>query len=324
MKKILLNKTRNIEIILIIVILVLFAYGVFRTVYLTVNSDDKSLLIPKYHVAFFHDDNDRYNFDFFKSEFIEEGKQNEIVADFYEVVSSESVEYAFKSAWMTNVDVILIKVSNIDELSEYIIESENREIKIVIIGNDLPESNRDTYIGVNKYQLGKNSIELIERSNVENKIVGVILGSEYGIKTGAYQNSYLNALQEFSNQNDDIWIAQVEYSAEKRAELIVQDWIINNKVNFIICTDVVDSVRVVNTLIDLNAISDVSVITNGKTDEIIEYIQKGTVHGSIFIDYEKGIKQAVKLVVDLSNSKRVSSYIPINIEIIDDSNIGEY
>jgi ABC-type sugar transport system substrate-binding protein len=314
MKKISL-KTRKIEVLLMGLIFILFALGIYNTFKLTLAVSNKSLQQPLFHAALIYDGNDESN----TVSLIEGISTNSVtestVVDIYQT-NEENIRSAFESSWYSGVGLIMLKFSNIQLARDLIIESVERGIKIVLIGNDLPDSYRDAYVGVNKYQLGKSVATLIKESDLTNKNIGLILGPEYDIKLGTADNSYLNSLIEFSREDSNVTLSKVEFSRNQRAELIVQDWIDNTDINLIICTDLKDSIRTVNTLIDLNETSRVTIIASGDSPELLEYINKGTILGSLSLDYLDASKKIMEIIGMLSREERVSSYVPIEIKVI--------
>ena len=306
-----------------IVCVVLISIGIYRTFKLEVSSNVQNHTQPKYHVALVYDQKDSFNLGLFKESFEENCELKDIAADEYEAKDPASVEYALKSCWLSGVDVVFIKLSSNNQYKDLISETVKRGINVIALGNDAPDSTRDAYIGVNKYQMGKNVIDLIKLSTLEHKRVGIILGPEFDQRTGTSQNSYISAIKEFSDMDKDVEISQIAYTSESRAEIITDAWVKDQSVDIIVCTDAIDSLRSVATLIDLNATSSITVVANGNIPQIKDYIKKGTILGSIYVDYEQIGLRAAEIVETLGKGSRVSSYIAIPLETIDKSNASE-
>lgn len=323
------NKIKIIEGMLIFFIVLLIAYTVNETIVIQKNISNNDFggyeKKPEYHFVIISDDVESYSWTTFIASVNDKARNKNIVVEIYpinDLKDKSEIEKAFEIVILSKVDGIMIKLSDNDIVRDKILKCHDIGIKVITIGNDSLESNRDAYIGTNKYNLGKISASLLKLQEQRNQDILLILGSEYKENSGASSNNYLNGMHEEITQTDLINKLYVEYASKKRADLIVSDSLYKYHINAIICTDPIDSLRVVKVLIDLNLVGDVNFIASSDLPEIIEYIKKGTIQSSVVEDYEIMGETSVEVLYKLLNDKRQSSYINIPISVIDKESLG--
>ncbi len=323
------NKIKIIEGILISFIVLLIAYTVNETIVIQKNISNNDIGAhekkPEYHFVVISDDVESYSWTTYISSVNDEAKDKSIVIEIYainDLNDKSEIEKTFEIAILSKVDGIMMKLTDNDIVRDEILKCNDMGIKVITIGNDSPESNRDAYIGTNKYNLGKISASLLTSQGQQKQDVLLILGSEYKENSGASSNNYLNGIHEEIVQNDLINKLYVEYASQKRADLIVNDSLYKDHIDAIICTDPIDSLRAVKVLIDLNLVGDVDLIASSNLPEIIEYIKKGTIQSSVVEDYEIMGETSVEVLYQLLNDKRQSAYINIPISVINKESLG--
>ncbi|MCG8482077.1 MAG: substrate-binding domain-containing protein [Clostridia bacterium] len=283
--------------------------------------------VPMYHFALITDEDEGYFHQSFTSGLNSSSQEKKVVVETYQVnleSDHNTLKQHFETIWLSNVDGIIVKLSNNELARHYIQMSHEKDISIVTVGNDSPDSQRDAYIGTNKYDMGRVTAELCDESTNSVCKIAVILGNEFAEKSGSSNNNYINGILEYSENNKSLIVESILYSSDKRAEFLVAELLNKKNIDCIITTDPLDALRVTRVLIDLNQVGNVKIIASSDLPEIISYLDKGTIFASIVMDFETLGSKSVEILYYLLNEQRQSSYINIPIKILTKNNIEEY
>ncbi len=98
-----------------------------------------------------------------------------------------------------------------------------------------------------------------------------------------------------------------------------------NEIDMVCCLDATATLGVAQSIVELNKVSVITIIGSGKTDEILNMIQKGIITATIAVDYEKIGSEAISILSDCKNrpieyQKRILS----DIYVIDKSNVRRF
>jgi ribose transport system substrate-binding protein len=282
--------------------------------------------VAKSFIVLITDDVSSYSYDKFIYGVSKGAKELDVVLEtkaIDDITNEKEIEDAFNIYKYSNVDGIMIKLSN-NELAKGFITSAIKEgIKVVTIGNDSSSSGRNAYIGTNKYNLGVTTGSSIIKSAGEKQNVLVLLGSEYSNQTGSSNNNYINGILSITNQSKNINVDYEYTSNQNRAEIVVRNSLRDKDIDYIIVTDEIDSIRVTKTLIDINKINSVAVISSGDHPDILDYVKKGTVELSIVQNYELMGEKSLKILYLICNDRALTSYTSIPFKVIDGESEGD-
>jgi ABC-type sugar transport system substrate-binding protein len=236
--------------------------------------------------------------------------------------NEDEIEDAFKASMYAHVDGIILKLASNDRAEAYIKQSEAWGIPVVAVGNDSITSERSAYIGTNKYKLGLSVGELI-LSDEEAENVLIIFDFNYNDKKGAATNNYLNGLLSVMNEIEGRSIQTLFLEEDQRIESMIKSVLDQNKPDYIIATDPINSLRVTKTLIDLNEIGNVKIIASSEHPDVVNYLKKGTIVASAVEDYQLIGNGAIQTIYELGHQRSASAYLAISFEIIGQETVGE-
>ena len=200
----------------------------------------------------------------------------------------------------------------------------DKGIPVVTIQNDVQDSNRTTFIGENTYnfcsELGK---MLVSATQGVSNAVMLINTDEKNMPVE--HNLMISGIKEVIKQYPKIRLQIVEtgndiVGSEDNIRNILER---NNSIDSIICTNEHDTALVAQMLIDLNKVG-YTVIGHGQSPELLRYIQKGIIWGTVTGNSEKMGYDAVKSLVDIKKNGRTSAYIPGDMQNITKDNVSEY
>lgn len=308
-------KIQLIEFI-IIILLILLSIVTYNQVRYSENLKGISSEIKRFHVAVISDHISSYSAERFLKGINESVLNNDCVYELYNLKEFE-IESLAKIMIATQVDGVVINLENNLQATTLIEELRAGQIKVIAAGNDAPETERDVYIGTNKYNLGKKAALLAIEASGNTGNVAVILGSEYEPEQPLSAINFLNGIYETYQDMALYKLTHIKYSRDSRAEILIDELLrIRPSINAVICTDPIDAIRVTRVLVDRNLVGDIAVISSGDPPEIIDAIQKELIYASVVEDYQELGILSMNNLIKILNGESVSSYINIPIEII--------
>lgn len=268
----------------------------------------------------------KYDGDFIKA-LKEEGKQQGIAT---EIIGVDIANYENKvlelldMARYTQVDGVILHAIGSREIEEAIRTVSGYKIPVITLNSDLKNSGRVSYVGMNRYKMGQEIGELMAEAMGQEGEIAIIEQRDFADLDGEIM---LIGMQEVLKQYPKMSIEIVTYTKEGvlSAEHVTTE-LFNEHPNIsgVFSTNSQNTLGVVQALLDLNKVSDVLLMGVGNQEEILDYIDKGIIHSTVYTDYrDMGIK-TIKAYVDLKKDSFVSNYINTEIGIINKSNIRDY
>lgn len=235
-------------------------------------------------------------------------------------------------AMYAKVDGIILHAYNNDLIIEKIDQARNMDISVITLNEDLPQSSRDIYVGVNRYYMGTAVGKAIAQGTNGIGKVAIVEGKAYESsmdKTSEdVSDLLLLGIQNVFQNYIDLDIELVKYTEEGvlSAESIALDIIKNEKdIDAIFCTNGPNTLGMVQVIIDQNKVNDFTLIGFGDDDEILSYIEKGKIIYATIVIPNEGIgRNAIQAFSDLKNKKIVTSHMDADIKVINNQNIEAY
>ncbi len=239
----------------------------------------------------------------------------------------EDVVDELDKALYARMDGVIAHTSEHPDITGKIQELYEAGIPVVAMDQDVPESPRITFVGVNQYDIGYMAGESLARALDGKGIVAVISEKSYD-ETGVREDMMLLGLREVLKSYPELILEQIDYTEQGvlSAETVALDIIRNNsEINGFFCTSGTNTLGVVQMLIDNNMVNNLQLVGYGNDPEIMEFISKGNiVDASIIADYRDIGRQSVLALVEYQQHGFVSSYINTDFEVIDETNIQDY
>ena len=186
-------------------------------------------------------------------------------------------------------------------------------IPVIIIGNDTPETQAVSYIGINGYDAGKQMVDALT-SFVQG---GKILAVRDGTTSGTLYSRIISSIQEslsgsFSVEDIDV----------RRRETMSSEDTIRDALRFeidataVLCFSENDTVRVAENIVNLNLPRKIIVIGFGDTPQIRKYLDKGILSASLSQQAELMGASAVQTLSEYIKTGNANSYITITARIL--------
>jgi len=224
----------------------------------------------------------------------------------------------------SKVDGIITHAYNTIEFKKLIDKAEENKIPVITLDADMSNSKGSAYVGTNGFETGSKAGQLVADALNGKSRVAIILESSEGNGNGNLKiDGFNNGIKNYK----DIKVETVEISDNGilGANNVTQE-ILNSHplVNAIVCTSSKDTIGAAQLVVDFNRVGDITIIGYDSTPEILSYIQKGVIYGTIVPGAYKIGGDSIKTLLSLKENGRVSAYIHTDSIVITKSNLNQY
>ncbi len=200
-----------------------------------------------------------------------------------------------------------------------------RNIPVVTMEYDSPASKRQSFVGVNSFNLGQTFGQLL----VEKQSSGdaVLLVGEDSERSNIAENLIMSGILNVVEKHPDISLgtASVSRASAFSAEEAIRDLLLEQRpLDTILCLNVQDTLRCVEALVDFNKTDQVSIICYQDNADVLEYVRSGIVYSAISSDAWQMGYESIQALSELKTMNRTSEYIPSRLVIINQTNINSY
>lgn len=244
---------------------------------------------------------------------------------------NEEVLDRLDMAMYSKVDGIVVHAYDDERIIAKIEQASDMGIPVVTLNEDLAQSSRITYVGVNRYNIGLEVGKTIAKISGGNGKIAVIE------QKGFTENSddilsktdlMILGIQDVFQNYNNLSLELIHYSEQSvlSAETITIDILREHpEINGIYCTDGQSTLGIIQVLIDKNRISDFILIGFGDDEEILNYIEKGNIlEATIVTNYQNIGRHAVKAFYDYKITEIANSHVNTSIQVVDEKNIKAY
>ncbi|WP_084667187.1 sugar-binding protein [Thermanaeromonas toyohensis] len=239
--------------------------------------------------------------------------------------SEEEIKY-LDMAITARVDGIITHVSYATDFTRLIDKAYSRGIPVITIDNDAKESKRKAFVGANSFVLGEQAGRLMVQATAGKANIAIIVSND-GQKDVIYQNLKLNGFLNALREHPDMKIVDI-YTSKLgilSAEEITQS-ILNHHppIDAIYCMDSVDTLGVAQAIVDFNRVGDIKIVGYGDTPEILRYIERGIIYGTVMNDPYKMGYESIKALLEIKEKDNTSTFIDTGVKIITKENVNRY
>ena len=225
------------------------------------------------------------------------------------------------SSWLEYAEYIGASgvIAYIDDEKEIVnspVDITGKKIPLVTLGNDNPNSSHISYIGTNKYELGRQLAKLVNSIKPQNAQLLVVADTNYNSEA---TNIMVAAFSESLGSSSNLSWHMLETGRNKNVssdEIIRQTFLKRPEINMVICLSLEDTLRVTQSVIDLNKTGDIKIIGFHESEKTLEYLSKGILSAIISFNPEKIGKTAMKEIFDYKQNGYANGYIVSDINII--------
>lgn len=225
---------------------------------------------------------------------------------------------------LSSVDGILISIPDRPEFRALIDEAILKGIPVVSLSNSIEDSNL-SYVGIATYDLGYKSGLAVKKaaSKIKQVQIAVLINSYF---SNASYKQYLNGLQQALRSSNNIRVKLIlnskaeSFSAEEQTQRILKNY---PEIQVIVCTDLKDTIGVAKVVIDLNRVSQVTIIGSGLSEEIANYIKRGVIWGVLTEDPNELGAQAMTALIRLKDGIAKNEVYHLPLFLVEPKNVNQ-
>jgi ribose transport system substrate-binding protein len=237
----------------------------------------------------------------------------------------EELQY-LNIAIASNVDGIATHVPDETMFTPVINNAIKNNIPVVTVESDANNSGRMAYIGNNNYEVGTVGGKMVADATDGKAKVAIILNGYIPDAGDVSQNlrvtGFKDAVKSYKGKVD---IEEIRISGMGifSAGEIANELITNNpQINAIFCTNPRDTLGVTQMVVDLNKVGQIKVVGSGSYPEILRYIEKNVIYGSVVSDPQDMGYKAIRALVELKTAKRTSAYVGTEVYAVTKDNVA--
>jgi ribose transport system substrate-binding protein len=226
----------------------------------------------------------------------------------------------------SEVDGIITHVSSGTDFTELINKATGKGIPVVTLENDDKDSDRNSFVGTNSFELGKAAAELMIKATGGRANIAVIVSNDLELDSTSQNlkmNGFLSTLKDFPEMKVvRTYTSKMGIlSAEEITQTIISG---TDNTNAIFTTSSVDTIGSAQLVVDRNKVGSITIVGYGDTEDILRYISKDIIYGTVMSDPYKMGYECIKALIDIKEKNNVSTFIDTGVKVITKDNVDEY
>lgn len=313
---------------------IMFFVALFCAVYFSVKmkqvseTDARTYEIYDMHYAFIADDAEKEFWNEVYAAAVEEGeKENVYVERLGENLNvNYQTEDLLRIANNSSVDGIIFCGEDNEETVKLINEAVSKGIAVVSLRQDIEDSERQCFVGVNSYDLGleygKQIVELAEQEGMQNPKICILADntmsdSKQNLITFAIRDCFSEVWQGEENL-PEMEIRKIDTSDAFSAEEAIRDIFMDsqNLPDIMVCLNSVYTQCTYQAAVDHNRVGEVKILGYYSTDAILDAVEKRIIYSTVQIDTQEMGSQCIRALTEYHESGYTSSYVPISTQVI--------
>lgn len=332
------TKKMQITIILVISVLLIVTFAVIiwanRVISMLTENENENTNKYNYHFAMVVENYDNPFWELVYSGALEKAQEENVIVEMTgtDFVEEYGLVDRMRMAISSGVDGAFVASDGSSYISDLIQNATQKEIPVLSMMENDSTSGRSGYVGINCYEQGQAYGKLIKDINESQEVHNVVLlSSSNRNEDGDYSSALIySSIVEYLNKNElsedititieDVNRASVFNSKRDIQQLLDKD----GAPEILICTDYLFTMSTCQVVVDRNMVGKVKILGSYLSKDVLDYIQKGTLYGTVAVDpYELG-EVCVSEMLELMEIGRTNDYMTIEMMTIDKSNVAEY
>ena len=217
-------------------------------------------------------------------------------------------------------DGIILEYNGEEGLIEKIDEAVDSGIPVITIINDPNRSNRQSFVGVNDYQLGiAYGAEVAKLADENTQNILVISNREKELdKNQMYAQIYNAVNQAHPGQGirvkDKNLFSSGQFDVEEAVRNIFQST--EGVPDIMVCLDEVTTECAYQAMIDFNMVGDLQIVGFYTSDTIMDGVEKGLIPVTIYMDTEQIGTYCIEALTEFFQTGRSNSYYTVDLHSI--------
>ncbi len=291
-------------------------------------TEEAARTYEKYYAVIFVDEKSEYETNLLQGIVDAANETNTFVKEIGEELSFHLTrEEKLDLAIAAKVDGIIVQGDNSEALKIKIDEASAEEIPVITITEDCIDSSRKSFVGNSRYEIGRTfARQVIDVANSQTENVYILDSSnmldENDLFFSGYRETMTNEGNHLSINTTIVEIGENPFEAEEQ----ILDVLTNSEVkpDILLALDEKNTNATIQTMVDYNMAGEVKVIGSASSSLILEAINKGIIHSSVYLDsYEIG-EDCVSVLSEIETSGYVNSFMTVEVDVINQKNVKNY
>lgn len=260
------------------------------------------------------------------------GEENGVYVEYFgeNLAVDYTKEELFNIAVNAGVDGIILEADGKDRTTDMINEAIDDGMPIVTVLADSYGSKRQSYVGINSYNLGQEyGRQVLKNADDNTKSIIVLMNGE---KDNTGQNIIYTAINETLEKEGEnlreleIKAVMIDNDTLFGAEETIRDIFMDseNLPDMIICLNEVNTTSTYQAVVDYNKVGEVTIIGYYDSETILRAIERDIISSTMAIDTEQMGELTVEALNEYIETGHVSDYISVDTTLVNAHNIKEY
>ncbi len=207
------------------------------------------------------------------------------------------------------------------ETREALALANRRGIPVISLESDTVPDARQSFVGVNSFELGKLLGSIIVESVDKTGTALVLLEDADGHGPEAIM---LSAIRDTVRSRSSITVLPFDTAGgtEGFEASIRQRLLEDRNLDAVVCLNVEDTMRAAQAVIELNQADRVSIIAFRESKEILDFVRKGVVRSVVALDAAQMGRKAVDAMIELLETGHANDYVITDMHVLDRRNLA--
>lgn len=288
----------------------------------------------KYHYVLIVDDCEmQFWKDVYESMKAEAEKQDALVELMGRSLSSDmEIENFMDMSIAAKVDGIVLEYTGDHRLSDRIEEASRAGIPVVTVLKDAPATSRESYVGINSYQLGQQYGELVMELARKNRDGAEVMVLTHDSGNDGSQSQILEQINNFVVTSPDVGgrIHVTRENIQSTGKVDADEALRNiffrqeGAPDILICMDSVDTEAAYQAMIDYNKVGEIQLVGYYQSPTILNAVEKGNIPATLVLNTEQMGLDCVRALTDYRREGRVNSYYSVDFSFVTSENVQEF
>lgn len=237
-----------------------------------------------------------------------------------------SVLEKLKIAINCKVDGIILEADETEEMKELINEAVEQGIAVTTVLNDCPTSNKQSYIGIDTYHLGKIYAQQILELYKEHKVpVAVIMDLERPRQE--QKVIYMSISKVLQEAHAPITLQAININGEDQftSEEGIRNIVVNEKYvpSIMVCLNDIDTRCIYQAVIDYNKVDQIKILGCYTSEDIIQAVKEGIITATVAVNAEQMGQSAVQ-TLEAYKTGYVDNYLLTDVKLVTSEMVQDY
>lgn len=226
----------------------------------------------------------------------------------------------------SSVDGIIYACGSSEGAIDLIDEATSKGIGVVVLHNDVEESARHCFVGVNNYELGQlyasQLRKIIDNASMANTTVTLLASSDMSegatnLVTLGIEDALLEEIDEDNLPEIEIIRIDAEdtFSVEEEiSKLFMED---SKLPDVMICLESIYTQCVYQSVVDYNHVGDVQIVGYFLDKDVLEAVDKKIIYSTVAIDTNEMGQSSIAALEEYNEIGYTNSFLPVNMQVID-------